>query len=350
MSEDWLPTETKQRQGNHKLILGGLVLSGIGLCIGFFLSQTQTIAHIERAPALGEHRFLFDSQALMPKQAVRSERAQRQQVAQHVIRHDVENRSKELKKTTSMPWPEQSLKQGQLIQAHPSLAPEPNKSSLAEQRELLLAKRKAEQKAEAERRLAEKRRLAEERRLVEEQIADERRRAEAERIRAETEKKAEMERLEAKRLEEQRIRAEKLRLAEEAKKRVAQQKAEAEKERREKAREKAQKKKDRSAQKALKKASTVTSSKARSTTWDQAHYSLQVKAFRSEKEASNFLDVLDQQWPKQPTRVLSGMSGKRPIYRVLLGAFKTRKEAKVIRREFMEQFGAKDKPFIKRLD
>ena len=91
-------------------------------------------------------------------------------------------------------------------------------------------------------------------------------------------------------------------------------------------------------------------SKGRSTTWDQARYSLQVKAFRSEKEAANYLDILDQHWPKHPTRVLSGMSGKKPIYRVLLGAFKGRKDAQVIRREFMKKFGARDKPFIKRLE
>ena len=86
-----------------------------------------------------------------------------------------------------------------------------------------------------------------------------------------------------------------------------------------------------------------------STTWDQASFSLQVKAFRSEQEASTFLDELDRLWPDLPTRILTGTSRSRPIYRVLLGAFKSREEAKLIRREFMEKFGKRDKPFIKKI-
>lgn len=83
------------------------------------------------------------------------------------------------------------------------------------------------------------------------------------------------------------------------------------------------------------------------TTWDQASYTLQVKAFRSEEEASNFLDLIDQSWPYLPTRIVTGTSRNKTIYRVLLGAFESRDDAKVIRREFMIRFGSNDKPFIK---
>jgi hypothetical protein len=82
-------------------------------------------------------------------------------------------------------------------------------------------------------------------------------------------------------------------------------------------------------------------------TWDQASYTLQVKAFRSEEEASKFLDLIDQSWPHLPTRIVTGTSRNKSIYRVLLGAFENRDDAKVIRREFMTRFGSKDKPFIK---
>ena len=44
-----------------------------------------------------------------------------------------------------------------------------------------------------------------------------------------------------------------------------------------------------------------------------------------------------------PTRILTGTSRSRPIYRVLLGAFKSRESELV---KFMEKFGKRDKPFI----
>ena len=83
--------------------------------------------------------------------------------------------------------------------------------------------------------------------------------------------------------------------------------------------------------------------------WDQARFTLQVKAFRTENDAEHFLDELDQAWPHLSTRIITGSSRSKPIYRVLLGAFKTRKEAQQARKEFTQKYGAQDKPFIKAL-
>ena len=86
-----------------------------------------------------------------------------------------------------------------------------------------------------------------------------------------------------------------------------------------------------------------------STAWVNARFTLQVRAFRSEKDSERFLRELDKRWPRLPTRILVGSSRDRPIYRVFLGAFKTRGAALKVRREFTQRYGAQDKPFIKPL-
>lgn len=83
--------------------------------------------------------------------------------------------------------------------------------------------------------------------------------------------------------------------------------------------------------------------------WDQARFTLQVRAFRVEHDAERFLDELDREWPQLSTRILTASSRGKPIYRVLLGAFKNRKEAKDARRDFTRKYGAQHKPFIKAL-
>ena len=83
--------------------------------------------------------------------------------------------------------------------------------------------------------------------------------------------------------------------------------------------------------------------------WETAHFTLQVKAFRTESEAEAYLDLLHEHWPELPTRILKGKSRQRAIYRVLLGAFAQRAQAQKVRSEFMKKFGAKDRPFVKGL-
>ena len=83
--------------------------------------------------------------------------------------------------------------------------------------------------------------------------------------------------------------------------------------------------------------------------WDQARFTLQVRAFRVERDAERFLNELDRIWPNLSTRIMTGSSRGKPIYRVMLGAFKTRKKAKRARREFTQKYGAQHKPFIKAL-
>jgi len=83
--------------------------------------------------------------------------------------------------------------------------------------------------------------------------------------------------------------------------------------------------------------------------WDQARFTLQVRAFRLEQDAEEFLNELDRVWPHLPTRILTASSRKKPIYRVLLGAFKKRDDAEKSRRKFTQKYGAQHKPFIKKI-
>ena len=83
--------------------------------------------------------------------------------------------------------------------------------------------------------------------------------------------------------------------------------------------------------------------------WEKALFTLQVKAFRVESEAEKFMDELDEAWPELPTRIIGGMSNSRPIYRVMLGAFKDRSSATEIKNQFVTRFGKVDRPFIKSL-
>ena len=212
MSEDWLPSESSQKSPNRKLIWGAAVmLSVMSLCTGAYLSQTNQNVHSERKPALGEYRFLFDSQALQPNGSALKLSKSRQK--SRIYKQGVESETQRNLLNSN-----HILSTGQLISTSSKVAPEPNKLDLGEREDLIIAKKKAELEAEIQRRAdAEKLRLEAERldkeklRFEAERRAAEERRLDKEKLRLEAERQvAEKRRLdkEKRRLEAERQAAE----------------------------------------------------------------------------------------------------------------------------------------------
>ena len=93
MSEDWLPTESSQKSENSKLIRSSIaVLLVLGFSIGVYISLSGSAHHQERKPALGEYRFLFESEAIQFNRS--SLRSERSNDSSYIYQLELKNRRK----------------------------------------------------------------------------------------------------------------------------------------------------------------------------------------------------------------------------------------------------------------
>jgi hypothetical protein len=96
--------------------------------------------------------------------------------------------------------------------------------------------------------------------------------------------------------------------------------------------------------------STTRRKNTTNTNQHRGDYTLQVRAFRMNKEAQKFMDTLEKKWTTQEEfYILKAKSRGKTIYRIRVGYFKTKNLARQARQRFIKIFGSQDKPFIKRI-